>query len=299
MFTRFPPAVGMGMLFLLLAAGLSVPARADIHTVRVNEYYTQCDDGSTSTQYIELKPVTCCQIFRQCASIQVKRTVGGADVFFAKPVFVGHSNTESFPINKHFLIATPAFQAKTGVTPDLVMPDGTLDPAGGVIRFAADSGCAINWGTIHEVRYGDQGVAPAPGPNQAANLSGSTFTLGSPSPTNFAGASAISWSCQQVAVPEPGVIPSAFTLGQNHPNPFRSHTTIGFDLPEGGIVRLVVFDANGRLVKTLEYRHHDAGRYSVSWNGENEAGVAVVPGTYFYRLETRGFVQTRKAILLR
>ncbi len=187
-----------GMIFLVaILSVVAAPALADVHTVQVNEYYTQCDDGATTVQYIELKSFSLGNFFRQCTSIQIKRTVAGPDLFFAKPVFFGHADGEIFPRPRTFLIGTPTFQSTTGVVPDLTIPDGTLDPAGGVIRFAADSGCALNWGTIHEVRYGDQGAAPAPGPNQAANSSGfgGVFTVGSPTPTNYAGSSASSWSC--------------------------------------------------------------------------------------------------------
>lgn len=190
-------AVHVGLALLTLVV-LSSPARADVHTVQVNEYYTQCDNGSTDVQYIELKPFQLNQFFRQCAQIEIRRTLAGPILFFAKPVFVGHLDGEVFATQKTFLIATAAFQTVTGITPDLIIPDGILDPAGGVIRFAADSGCTgINWGTIDLVAYGDQGIDPAPGPNQAAILSGFglAFTLGTPTPTNFAGSTASPWTC--------------------------------------------------------------------------------------------------------
>jgi hypothetical protein len=197
-----------------LLLGFAASSSADIHTVRVSEYYIRCDDGSTNVQYIELKPYFINQFFRQCASIQVKRTVGGPDLFFAKPVLVGHGNGDAWTTTQNFLLATPSFQAKTGIVPDLLIPDGILDPAGGVIRFAADSGCEpnTNWGTIHEVRYGDQGTAPIPGPHQAANfVSGSaSYVLGSPTPRNFAGATTSTWTC----VPPPDVTPPTVTVLQ-------------------------------------------------------------------------------------
>ena len=194
-----------GSFFLVVILSItSVPAAADVHTIQVNEFYTQCDDGSVAVQYIELKVYQFSQFFRQCASIQIKRTVAGPDVFFAKPVFVGHSDGEAFNKNKTFLIATASFQSIVGVVPDLLIPDGILDPAGGVIRFAADSGCALNFGTIHLVAYGDQGTVPAPGPNQSANLTAflGSFTLGSPTPRNFANNQSLSWTCLPVPVEE-------------------------------------------------------------------------------------------------
>ncbi len=183
-------------LVLLVPAVLPLAARADVHLIQINEYYTQCDNGSGEVQYIELRPLSAGQFFRQCASIEYRRSVPGPILFFAKPVFVGHGNAEAFPQQERFLIATSSFQGIVGFAPDLVMPDGTMDPQGGVIRFAADSGCSINWGTIHDVRYGDQGTSLAPGPNVAANLvSGSSFVAGTPTPRNFAGKTSSSWTC--------------------------------------------------------------------------------------------------------
>lgn len=194
----------ISLALAVLAATLiaTAPAQADVHTVKVGEYYTQCDNASTDVQYIELLATTVGNFFRQCASIEIKRTVGGTNTFFAKPAFAGQSDSGVFALNETFLIATPGFQAVTGVTPDLVIPNGTLDPAGGVIRFAADSGCAVNWGTIHEVRYGDQGVDPAPGPHQAAvyRVVRFDFILGARTPKNLAGASESEWTCQPVPV---------------------------------------------------------------------------------------------------
>lgn len=193
---------------LLAAAGLclmTAVGRADVHLVRINEFYTQCDDGSTNVQYIELRDYTLSQFFRQCASIEVYRTVGQDVLWSALPVFAGKQDTDLFPQNRTWLIATPGFQSRTGVVPDLIMPDGTLPVAGGVIRFAADSGCATDWGTIHEVRYGDQTLAvpniPAPGRHQAANYNNTTnsWTLGARSPRAFDGTPTTTWTCDSTA----------------------------------------------------------------------------------------------------
>ncbi len=190
-----------GLAAVLLAfLGLAVAgaASADVHLVRINEFYVQCDDGSTDVQYIELQDYDLDQFFRQCASLQIKRTVGGPDLLFLKPVFAGKSDGDVFAVGKTWLLATPAFQALTGITPDVLIPNGILPKAGGVIRFAADSGCAFNFGTIHEVAYGDQGPVAVPGPDRSMNWRHPrlSWVEGSPSPTTFAGASASSWTCQ-------------------------------------------------------------------------------------------------------
>ncbi len=65
------------------------------------------------------------------------------------------------------------------------------------------------------------------------------------------------------------------------------------------MVNLRIYSVTGALVKVLEARHRDCGRYEAAWNGENERGSKVVSGIYFYRLSTVHMTQTRKIILLR
>ena len=84
---------------------------------------------------------------------------------------------------------------------------------------------------------------------------------------------------QVSGVPDPHVVPLAYSLGQNFPNPFNPSTVIGFDLPEAGHVSLVVYDMQGRRVADLASDHRQAGHHSVTWNA---SGIA--SGVYFARL---------------
>jgi hypothetical protein len=94
-------------------------------------------------------------------------------------------------------------------------------------------------------------------------------------------------------------LPAAYGLGQNRPNPFRAATAIVLDLPEPGFVDLRVYDAGGRLVKTLLNQMHPAGSYSVTWTAEDETGNKVGPGIYFIRMEAGESSDIKKMILLR
>jgi hypothetical protein len=91
-----------------------------------------------------------------------------------------------------------------------------------------------------------------------------------------------------------------FQLGQNHPNPFNPVTTIQFEVPEAGTVHLVVFDANGKLVRRLLTKQYSAPtRDRVTWNGLDDRGNGVPSGLYFYQLEASGRIATRKMLLLK
>ncbi len=94
-------------------------------------------------------------------------------------------------------------------------------------------------------------------------------------------------------------IPKANYLSQNYPNPFNPVTTIVFGLEKAGQVDLQIYDASGRLVKTLLGEMKSAGRHEEVWNGTDNLGNQVANGVYFYRLKAADFMQTRKMILLR
>lgn len=68
--------------------------------------------------------------------------------------------------------------------------------------------------------------------------------------------------------------PAGVRLHRNYPNPFNPSTTIAFDLPERGEVKLRVFDILGREVVTLVDRTLEAGRHRALWQtGTNASGV--------------------------
>ncbi|MCK5407239.1 MAG: T9SS type A sorting domain-containing protein, partial [Candidatus Krumholzibacteria bacterium] len=76
-------------------------------------------------------------------------------------------------------------------------------------------------------------------------------------------------------------------------------TAINFVLPTTQHVRLSVYDATGRLVRTLVDDTKGFGTHSVEWNGTDNLGNEVGSGVYFYRLETGKFQQSRKMVLLK
>jgi hypothetical protein len=89
-------------------------------------------------------------------------------------------------------------------------------------------------------------------------------------------------------------LPVSFVLRQNHPNPFNPSTRIEYAVPTSGNVTLRVFDMLGREVAVLVNGMVEAGWYSVNFNAHNLSS-----GVYLYRLESRGFAQTLKMVILK
>jgi hypothetical protein len=93
--------------------------------------------------------------------------------------------------------------------------------------------------------------------------------------------------------------PAATYLAQNFPNPFNPTTRIAFGLKAPAVITLRIYDASGRLVRTLVEGARPAGHYSELWDGRNVIGKAVASGIYFYRLDAGSFSETRKMVIMR
>jgi hypothetical protein len=102
-------------------------------------------------------------------------------------------------------------------------------------------------------------------------------------------------------VDEPGYeqIPSEFVLSQNYPNPFNTSTKIEFALKNSGFVSLNIYNILGRKVRTLVSEDLSIGNKSIVWDGKDDSGNNVASGTYFYRIKTKDFSESKKLVLLK
>lgn len=84
-----------------------------------------------------------------------------------------------------------------------------------------------------------------------------------------------------------------------YPNPSKTATTVRYALTQAGKVSLVIYDAAGRLVKTLVNAHQVSSTYSIIWNGTDNNNNRVAPGVYFYVLNTAGKTTQKKMIMVK
>jgi hypothetical protein len=96
------------------------------------------------------------------------------------------------------------------------------------------------------------------------------------------------------AVPIQPQVPVTFQLYQNYPNPFNPTTTIQYSVPSVEYVSLKIYDVLGREVASLVDEAKQPGTYTVMWDANKFSS-----GVYFYRLQSGGFVETKRMILLR
>lgn len=89
-------------------------------------------------------------------------------------------------------------------------------------------------------------------------------------------------------------IPAEFSLKQNYPNPFNPTTKISFDIAKSSNVRLTVFNSIGQKVLSIFDGFKPAGSYEAVFNGNTLSS-----GTYYYRLETDYFTETKKMQLVK
>jgi len=89
-------------------------------------------------------------------------------------------------------------------------------------------------------------------------------------------------------------IPTDYKLTNNFPNPFNPNTKIKYSIPQSSNVVIKVFDMLGNEIETLVDEQKPTGTYEITWYAEN-----LPSGVYFYKIQTKKFIETKKMVLLR
>ena len=93
---------------------------------------------------------------------------------------------------------------------------------------------------------------------------------------------------------EEGILPVTYNLSQNYPNPFNPSTTIKYQIPSDGNVRIVIYDILGKEVQLLVNGFEKAGNYQITFNAMNLAS-----GVYFYKMQSGSFSDMKRMLILK
>ncbi|MFK7806520.1 MAG: T9SS type A sorting domain-containing protein, partial [Saprospiraceae bacterium] len=88
-------------------------------------------------------------------------------------------------------------------------------------------------------------------------------------------------------------VAEGYNLYQNMPNPFRQETVIGFDLPAAMSAQLVIFDASGRQLQSIE------GDYNKGYNQVSLSSENLTRGVLYYQLITDDYTATNKMVKIK
>jgi len=159
--------------------------------------------------------------------------------------------------------------------------------------------------------FAGQNVIAALGPNKLIGLSSATGTTEweYPMPDGVAGPLMLAGNMLFVRTQADSIVafriaptlmlPGAFALSQNMPNPFRRITVLHFAVPKNVEVSLRIFSGNGTLVKTIVDEKKNAGWYSVTWNGSDDKNRQAAAGVYLAKFNAGRYVKTIRMNLVR
>jgi hypothetical protein len=88
-------------------------------------------------------------------------------------------------------------------------------------------------------------------------------------------------------------------LYQNRPNPFNPRTAIKFSLAADGPAKVIIYDVNGRRIRTLVDIDLKAGTHEVVWDGTDDAGHTVTAGVYWSQLHAGTYSSNKKMVVLK
>ena len=89
-------------------------------------------------------------------------------------------------------------------------------------------------------------------------------------------------------------IPGEYSLEQNYPNPFNPETKIIYKIKKSSFVSLRVYNSLGREVESFVNIVQAPGTYEVTFDGKNYSS-----GTYFYKLDSKEYTETRRMVLIK
>ena len=153
------------------------------------------------------------------------------------------------------------------------------------IKYFVDGKLVLNYGGIADSLKGNfVGLGNSNGVSSIAYYDDFKVYLGSVYPT---------------AINDNNISIKDYSLSQNYPNPFNPNTKIEFAVNKSQKVKISIYNINGELIKELLDEERSSGNHSVGWDGKDNHNSIVPSGVYFYQIQTDGFLQAKKMVLLK
>jgi len=83
------------------------------------------------------------------------------------------------------------------------------------------------------------------------------------------------------------------------PNPSRGPSILRYQVPRSMHVTLEVYDASGRIVRTVLDSKRPAGVYSLTWDGRDQSGRLSPNGIYFCTMKAGDYKAGNKLVISR
>jgi hypothetical protein len=100
-----------------------------------------------------------------------------------------------------------------------------------------------------------------------------------------------------IDIPHGERVPDKMELLGNHPNPFNNITLIKFSLPQQSRIKMLIYNINGQLIRTLIKGSYAGGIHQIMWDGKDDSGKIVASGAYIYQLTSANQQLSRKLVL--
>jgi anti-sigma factor RsiW len=86
-------------------------------------------------------------------------------------------------------------------------------------------------------------------------------------------------------------------LNEIKPNPFAGKTVIEYMIPQAYEVQLQILDQQGREIRSLLHCMPIGGIHHLTWDGLDDDGYKVEPGTYLCQFRAGDYVETREIVI--
>ena len=136
-----------------------------------------------------------------------------------------------------------------------------------------------------------------PWTSNGVDANGSIADFGSATRTFAANHAGLVYPSQTNVGGESAPVPARLSLFC-HPNPFNDSTVIRYHLENPGTVRIIIFDAKGRLQKTIFEGEQSRGDFNLRWDGTDDHRKKLPSGIYLCSMTAGPGRAVAKVIML-